>query len=123
MFSDYLFLAMLEQVRNTLRSLRRRNKSVWIETELAGQIASGRSERQNTRARQEMIERLLLNGIDTEPARAAIGEQLDPSSFGPANEAQSPLAIAQFAGSWAHIALHPAVVQRVPVAGFDDRAV
>jgi len=70
-----------------------------------------------------MIERLLLYRIDTETAGAAIGEQFDLPIFGTANETQSTLALAQLARSWADIALHPAIVQRVPVLRLDDRAV
>src|SRR5215470_6908036 len=94
-----------------------------METKFARQIAARRSEGQHARARQKMIERLLLYRIDTEAARAAIGEQFDLSAVGPANEAQSTLAITQLARSRADIALHPAIIQRVPVFRLDDRAV
>jgi hypothetical protein len=123
MITGYLLLALLEQVGDTLRSTRRRNQSVRMEAKFTGQIAPGRPEGQHARARQEMIERLLLDRIDTEAARAPIGEELDLSAFGPANEAQSTLALVQLARSRADIALHPAIVQRVPVLRLDDRAV
>jgi hypothetical protein len=120
---DQCFCAVREQSRNPSSSARRRDERVRRKTELARQIAPGRPEGQHARARQEMIERLLLYRIDTETARAAIGEQFDLSAFGPANEAQSTLAFAQLARSWADIALHPAIVQGVPVLRLDDRAV
>jgi len=67
-----------------------------------------------------MIERLLLDRIDAEAARAPIAEELDPSCFRTSHEAQAALAIAQLAGSRTHIALHAPIIQRVPVAGLDD---
>src|SRR6516165_6670390 len=116
---DFL-LAALEQVCNTPHSISGCNGSVWRKTKFARQIAAGRTEGENTRARQEMIERLFLYGIDAEPTRAAIAEELDPPGFRASHETQPTLPIAQLAGPRTHIALHPPIVQRVPVRGFDD---
>src|SRR5262249_60670977 len=93
------------------------------EAKLTGQIASRGPEGQHARARQEMIERLLLDRIDAEAARAAITEELDLPCLRPPHEAQAALPIAQLAGPRAHVALHTPILQRVPVARFDDGAV
>src|SRR5205807_4435481 len=56
-----LLRAALEQLRNPPHPVRRRNQRVRVETELAGEIASGGAEREHTRPRKEVIERLLLD--------------------------------------------------------------
>jgi len=40
--------------------------------ELAGEVAARRAEREHCRTRQEMVQRLLLDRVDAEPARTAI---------------------------------------------------
>src|SRR5438132_14396228 len=89
--------------------------------ELAGEIASGRAEREHTRPRQEMIERLLFDGIDAKAAGPAVAEELDAAGFRPAYETQPSLPIVQLAGPGADVALHASVVEQVPVARVDDR--
>src|SRR6266480_4869410 len=69
-----------------------------------------------------MVERFLLDRVDAKAARAAVAEQLDTPCLRATHEAQASLPITQLAGSRAHVALHTAVVQRVPVARVDDRA-
>src|SRR5207244_12077752 len=104
-----LLPAALEQLRNPPHPVRRRNQRVRVETELAGEIASGRAEGEHTRPRQEMIERLLLDGIDAKAAGPAVAEELDAAGFRPAHEAQPPLPIVQLAGPGADVALHASV--------------
>src|SRR5882672_10745895 len=69
-----------------------------------------------------MVERLFLDRVDAEAARAAIAEQLDTACFRAAYEAQASLTVTQLAGARAHVALHTAVVQSMPVARANDRA-
>src|SRR5258708_36135353 len=69
-----------------------------------------------------MVERLFLDRVDAEAARAAIAEQLDTACFRATYEAQASLTVAQLAGARAHVALHTAVAQRVPIARVNDRA-
>src|SRR5256886_14191425 len=69
-----------------------------------------------------MVERFFLDRVDAKAARAAVAEQLDTPCLRATHEAQASLPITQLAGSRAHVALHTAVVQRVPVARVDDRA-
>src|SRR3974390_598070 len=117
------FLAVLEQICDTLHSVRRRNEGVRTEAKFAGEIASGRPEGKYARAGQEVVEGLLLDRIDTEAARAAGAEQLDPAALCPSHEAQPTLTVAQLAGPGTHVALHPPIVQRVPIPRIDDRGV
>ena len=67
------------------------------------------------RAGQEVVERLLLDRVDAESAGAAVGGEhhlvVDPAP----DEAQATLTLAQPAGARADVALHPAVLERVPV--------
>ena len=62
-----------------------------------------------------MIERLLLDWINAEAARAAVRRQHDRVVLSPADEAQSALSFMQPAVARAHVALHAAVIQDVPV--------
>jgi len=95
--------------RSASVSISTRFAHVPVLAELAGEIAAGRAERQHGRAGQEVIERLFLDRIDAEPARAAVGEQPDLAAFGPANKAQAALSVVHLARTRAHIALHPTV--------------
>src|SRR5438105_4996270 len=117
-----LLLTTLEQICDASHPSGGRNQRVGMKTELAGQIAAGRPEGQHTRSGQEMVERFFLDRVDAKAARAAVAEQLDTSCLRATHEAQASLPIAQLAGSRAYVALHTAVVQRVPVARVDDRA-
>src|SRR5215469_4294247 len=99
-----------EQIGNGPRSVSCGNGRLRRKAKLTRQVAPRRSEGENTRARQEVIERLLLDGIDAEAARAAVAEELDPPCFGTSHEAQAALPVAQLAGAGAHIALHPPIL-------------
>ena len=63
-----------------------------------------------------MVERLLLDGIHAEAARAAIGGEDDPVALAGANEAEAALALVERAVARAEVALDAAVAERVPVA-------
>src|SRR5436853_5311354 len=69
-----------------------------------------------------MVERFFLDRVDAKAARAAVAEQLDTPCLRATYEAQASLPITQLAGARAHVALHPAVAERVPVARVNDRA-
>src|SRR5512146_993457 len=88
--------------------------------ELAGEVAAGRPEGQDRTAGEEVVEWLLLDRIDAEAARAAIAEELDATRLDTAHEAQAALPFVHPAGARAHVALHPAIRQQVPVTGVDD---
>src|SRR5262245_15003088 len=64
-----------------------------------------------------MIERLLLDRIDAEPGRTAIGFEHDLVVLARAHEAQPALAFAQPAMARADVALHAPVREHLPVAG------
>jgi hypothetical protein len=62
-----------------------------------------------------MGERLLLDRVDAETARPAVGREHDLALFAGPDEAEPALAFVQLAKARAKIALHPAVIQPVPV--------
>ena len=59
--------------------------------ELASEIAAGRAEREDGRARVELVQRLLLDRVDGEPGAPAIGRRDDLAVAVLANEAEPPL--------------------------------
>lgn len=63
-----------------------------------------------------MIERLLLDRIDTESAGSAVRVELDLTRFDAAYEAQATLPFVHFASTRTHIALNAAVGEQVPVS-------
>ena len=88
-----------------------------ILAELAGQIAAGCPERQYRGAGQKMIERLLLYGVNAEAAGTPVGCQHDLATLTGADKAQAALAVFEPAGPGAHVTLHAAIGQDVPVTG------
>ena len=66
-------------------------------------------------ARQEVVERLLLDRVDAEAGRPAVARQHDLVAGAPAHEAQPALPLAQPAVARADVALDPPVGQLVPV--------
>ena len=70
---------------------------------------------------QEVVERLLLDRVDAEPARPTVGGEHDLVTLAGAHEAQTPLALVQLARSRAHVALDPPVVQAGPPTGGEGR--
>src|SRR5690606_3478988 len=86
-------------------------------TELASEIAPGGAEREHGGAGQKMIERLLFDRIDAEPARTSVRVELDLSAFDAAHEAQSALSLVHLARSRTDIALNATVRKKMPVLG------
>lgn len=70
-----------------------------------------------------MVERLFLDRIDTESARASVAGELHLIVKSAADETQATLSLVKFACAWTYIALDPAVVQSVPVFGYDGERV
>ena len=68
-----------------------------------------------------MIERFFLDRVHAVAARTAIGGQYNLTVMVAAHETQATLAFVQLAITRAHVALHPPVVELVPVAGRDHR--
>src|SRR5690606_37934505 len=89
--------------------------------ELAGQVAARGAERQNRGTRQEMVKRFLLDRIDAEAARTAIGGEHDLAALRGADEAQAALPVMQPAGARADIALNPPVIEPGPMPRRHDR--
>src|SRR5690606_23871745 len=84
--------------------------------EPAPEVAPRRSERQDARAGQEVIERLFLDGIDAKARRAAVAGQDHLAVEVLAHEAKSPLARLEVAVARAQVALNASVLARVPPA-------
>ena len=89
--------------------------NIVVLAELTGQIAARRAERQHRGSGQEVIERLLLDGIDAETAGAAIGGQNDGVVLTRPNEAQPALALVELTGARADVALDAPVIEGMPV--------
>ena len=67
-----------------------------------------------------MIERFLLDRIDTEAARSTIGGQYDLAIETASDKAEATLAFSELAETGTEIALHPPVLESVPVTGRND---
>ena len=78
------------------------------------------AEGQHGAARVEVIERFLLDGIDTETGRAAVGNEPDFVVQSLADVAQAALAFAQSAVARTEVALQAAIGRAVPVLGADN---
>src|SRR5262249_25111517 len=91
--------------------------------EPAAQVAPGRAERQHRRARQEMVQRPLLDPGHARAAGAPVGRQHDRVLLAHPHEAEPPLTLVQPAGPRAHIALDPPVTSAMPVPRPDRRTV
>src|SRR5262249_40316254 len=97
-------------------------RDVPILTKSAMKIAPRRAERKHRAARQEMIQRLLLDGIDAEARRASIGREHHRIAHARAHEAGAALALVQLAVARAQVALDAAIIERVPPAAGMERA-
>ncbi len=62
-----------------------------------------------------MVEGLLLDGIDAEPARAPVGREDDGIVLSRPYEAHPALSFLELAEPGADVALHPSVLETVPV--------
>jgi len=107
--------------RSASVSISRDLPHVPVLAELAGQVAARRPERQDRAARQKMVEWLFSIGSTQKAAGTPVREELDATVLDPAHEAQPALPFMHPAGTWAHVALHPAVGPHVPITGVDHR--
>jgi hypothetical protein len=82
----------------------------------AAEIATGGAERQHAGTRVEVVQRLLLDGVDAEPGTAPVRREEHPVPDPLANEAKPALAVLQLAVARAQVALDAAVVELVPPA-------
>ena len=93
-----------------------RLRDVPVLAELAREVAARRAEREDRAARQEVVERLLLHGVDAEARRASVGGEHHRVVHARTHEAGTPLALVQAAFARAEVALHAAVVEALPPA-------
>src|SRR5207248_8527706 len=84
--------------------------------EAAAQVAARGAEREHAGSGQEVVERLLLDRVHAEAAGAAVSGEDDRVVLARADETESALPLVESAVPRAEIALHAAVVERVPVA-------
>ena len=94
-----------------------RLRDVPVLAEAAGEVAAGGAERQDGRTGQEVVQRLLLDRVEAEAARPAVGGEHDLVALAGPHEAEAALSLAELAGARAHVALDPAVVELMPVGG------
>ena len=88
-----------------------------ILTELAGEVTAGGPEGKDWGAGEKMIEGLLFDGIDAEAAGASVAGEDHRALVAGADEAEPGLALLDMTVAGAEVALDPAVIQPVPVAG------
>ena len=94
-----------------------RPRGVPILAEAAGQVAAGRTERENSRARIELVERFFFDRIDAESRAAAVGGRDDPTFAIFSDEAKPPVGRPQRTTSGANVANDSfAIVRFVPPA-------
>ena len=67
-----------------------RLRDVPVLAEPAREVAARGAEREHRRSREEVVQRLLLDRVDAEPARAAVGREHDLVVLAGADEAQRP---------------------------------
>src|SRR5262249_21938110 len=91
--------------------------------EPAAEVAAGRPEGQHGRTRQEVIERLLLDGINAKAAGAAVRGQHDLPVLACPHEAEAALPFVELAQARAQVTLDAPVFESVPVAGRNDRGI
>jgi hypothetical protein len=94
-------------------------------TKAAAEIATGCSEGEHAGSGQEVVERFLLDGIDTEPAAAAIGGQDNPIVQTLSNKTEPSLAFVNLAKARTEPALQTPIRKGVPpstgIVGFSHR--
>src|SRR5207302_9672027 len=74
--------------------------------ELAREVAARGAEGKDARAGIEVVERLLLDRVDAEARRAAVGGEHHAAAFHLADETEAALALVQLAVARAEVALH-----------------
>ncbi len=85
--------------------------------EPAGKVTPRRAEGENRRAREEVVQGFLLDGVDTEAAGSAVGGKDYLAAFVHPDKAETALPLAELTGPWAEVALHTPVLQAMPVVG------
>lgn len=83
--------------------------------ELAGEVAPRSPERQDRRARQEMMQRFLLDRIDTKSTGSPVSHQDDLILLPRPDETEPLLPFLERAIAWTEITLNAAVLQEMPV--------
>src|SRR5262249_49514291 len=92
-----------------------RLRDIPVLAELAGEIAPRGAEREHRSAGKEMIEGVLLDRIDAESGRAAVGGEHHPVALTRAHETQTALAFVQPAIARAQVALDAPILEPVPI--------
>lgn len=82
----------------------------------APKIATSRAKRQNGRARQKMVKRFFLDGINAKPAGATICGEHHSATLPGTHKTETPFALTQFAETRTHVTLHTPVIKPVPVS-------
>ena len=82
--------------------------------EFTGKVTTRRTKGEHRGARQEMVERLLFDGVDTEPAGAPISGENDGIIFTGAYETQAALPFMQGAVARAQLTAYAAVLKVAP---------
>ena len=85
--------------------------------EPTGEVAARRAEGEDRAPGQEVVERLLLDRVDAEAARPAVGGEHDPVVPASPDEAEAALPLTQPAGARAEVTLDSPVGEPVPVSG------
>src|SRR5712692_10511949 len=92
--------------------------NVPVLAEEAAHIAPGGTHAEDTRPRQEVIQRLLFDGIDLQRGGRAVAQAVELSAFIDANETESRLPRIDVAMARTKIAVRTAVGLRLPPACF-----
>jgi hypothetical protein len=91
-------------------------RDVPVLAELARQVAAGGAEAEHSAAREEVVERLLLDRVDAEARAASVGGEHHRVADALAHEAHAALALVQPAVARTQVALDAAIVEPVPPA-------
>src|ERR1700680_1902344 len=95
-----------------------RLRNIPVLAEEAAHIAARRAHAENARARQKMVQRLFLDGINLQRRRRAISQAVKLAAFIDADETKSSLAGIDVAVARTKIAVNAAVSFRFPPARF-----
>src|SRR5207253_300761 len=105
--------------RNMLRAhlIRPRFRNVPILTEKAAHVAARRAHAKDTRARQKMIQRLFLDGVNLQRGRRAISQAKELPILIDANETEPRLTGMDVTMAWTKIAVNSSAWLRLPPTG------
>src|SRR5882762_3492258 len=106
--------------RNMLRThlIRPRFRNVPVLAEETAHVAARRAHAENARARQKMIQRLLLDGINLQGGGGAISQAIELPASIDANEAEPRLTGMDVAVAWTKIAMYSSAGLSFPPTGF-----